>query len=71
MPAVKRTYTTNQGEAWDQTAKAIWGSEGMTHHLLAANPGYRDMVFFPAGLVLNVPDVEPPVNEEPPPWKER
>ena len=65
------TYTTSQGEAWDQVAYAIWGRENMAHHLLAANPTHRDVIFFPADLVLTVPDVEVEPIEEPPPWQER
>ena len=62
-------YITSQGEAWDQAAKRIWGFESLTHELLAANPQYRALILFPAGLKLTVPEIEIPTNEEPPPWK--
>ena len=71
MPISPATYTVYQGQTWDQVAFDLWGREGMTHHLLAANPTYRHLVFFPAGLVLAVPAVEVPPIEEPPPWQER
>lgn len=70
MSAAK-TYMTNQGEAWDQIAKRLWGSETMVHHLLAANPDQRHVVIFSADIALTVPDVAPPVQEEPPPWQSR
>ena len=70
MPAA-RTHITSQGEAWDQVAKKLWGSESLAHDLLAANPRHRDLILFPAGIELTVPDIEIPVSEEPPPWKER
>ena len=65
------SFTAYQGQTWDQVAKELWGREGMTHHLLAANPQHRHLVFFPAGLVLAVPAVKAPPIEEPPPWQER
>lgn len=36
----------------------------MTRGLIDANPEYADVVFFPAGVDLTVPDVEAPVSAE-------
>lgn len=64
------TYTTKQGQAWDQVAKEALGSEKLMHHMLQANPEHRLTVFFSAGTVLTVPKVDR--NQQPetlPPWK--
>ncbi|MCB2186939.1 MAG: tail protein X [Deltaproteobacteria bacterium] len=66
-----KTYTTIEGQAWDQVAYRIWGREDMTHHLLAANPDVAHLVTLPADLKLVVPDLTPPAQVLPPPWKER
>jgi len=65
-----KTYTTKQGQAWDQVAKEVLGSEKLMHEMLRANPEHRYTMFFSAGTVLTVPDVEV-VNqpENLPPWK--
>lgn len=65
------TYTTIQGDMWDAVAYRLWGNEGLFHRLMAANPRHRDLVVFPAGIVLAVPDVTPEltVKAVDPPWK--
>lgn len=71
MSATKRTYTTSQGQCWDEIARALWGREALMHHLMAANPVHRGVVVFVADVVLAVPDVAITPNEEPPPWQQR
>lgn len=64
------TYTTIQGQAWDQIAREALGDEKLMHHMIRANPEHRRVVFFSAGVSLKIPDVKkenrPP---ELPPWK--
>lgn len=64
-------YMTSQGDMWDAIAYRLWGNEALFHHLLAANPRHRDIVVFPAGIVLAVPDITPEltVKAVDPPWK--
>lgn len=57
-------YRTIQDDTFDAAAYRIWGRESMTRGLIDANPEYADVVFFPAGVVLTVPDVEAPVSAE-------
>ena len=57
-------YRTIQDDTFDAAAYRIWGRESMTRGLIDANPGYADVVFFPAGVVLTVTDVEAPVSAE-------
>jgi phage tail protein X len=51
-------YVTKQGETWDTIAAKIWGFEHLCTDLLRANPEYRNIVYFSAGTVLNIPDVD-------------
>lgn len=65
------TYTTVQGDMWDMIALAVYGSEQQMHNLLAANPVHRETVFFSAGVVLTVPEIDTAtINEALPPWKQ-
>ena len=57
-------YRTIQDDTFDAAAYRIWGRESMARGLIDANPGYADVVFFPAGVELTVPDVEAPVSAE-------
>jgi phage tail protein X len=63
------TYTTAQGETWDTIAVAVWGSEHLCTTLLQANPEYRNVLYFSAGTVLEIPDVDTStVSDTAPPW---
>ena len=70
-----RTHTTTQGETWDLIAYDWYGDaakrpELHMHHLLAANPDYRETVVFDGGITLTIPeDPEPSASESLPPWK--
>ena len=64
-------YITVQGDKWDFIAYKALGSEAWMDRLMAANTAYLDYYIFPAGIVLELPDVE---GEQPssiimPPWK--
>lgn len=63
--------TSSQGDTWDLIAKRELGSEMLMHALMAANPQYRDLIVFPAGKRLALPQVSPRPEEVPPPWKRR
>jgi phage tail protein X len=64
------TYITLQGDAWDAIAYRLWGEERFMAELMAANPEYLDVLIFPAGVVLAIPDMD--VSARPPktlpPW---
>lgn len=63
------TITTSQGDSWDGLAYRLWGEERLFDQLMRANPAHLDVVVFPAGVVLLVPDVETPTQTlELPPW---
>lgn len=66
-----RTYRTIQGDTWDIIAYREYsniGGERLLHHLIEANSDYVDTVIFPAGVVLNVPDIDIPKSDTLPPW---
>lgn len=64
-----KNYTTLQGDAWDAIAYRLWGHESLFVRLMDANPQYLDVVTFPPGINLLVPEIDAPVSEmEMPPW---
>ncbi|MCD8199802.1 MAG: tail protein X [Coriobacteriaceae bacterium] len=64
------TYTTMQGDTWDAIAYKVYGSCSYVGYLLNANQHYSDIFIFPAGIVLNVPEVEEETVSTLPPWKQ-
>lgn len=63
------TYTTVQGDMWDSIAYRLYGDEGGMNALIAANPSYIDVMVFPAGVVLAVPNYIKPTANTLPPWR--
>ena len=66
---MSRTYTTVQGDMWDEIARRELGSEEHTGSLMWANRAYLDYYTFPAGITLVLPDVSPKKASGLPPWK--
>ena len=62
------TYTTTQGDMWDLIAKRLYNEEASLNVLLEANQQYADIVVFPAGIVLEVPEYTAPVTSMLLPW---
>mgnify|MGYP002852995129 CR=1 FL=1 len=66
-----RKYRTIQGDTWDIVAYRVYpdiGGEKLLHYLIDANSDYIDTVIFPAGVVLNVPEIDIPKPSTLPPW---
>lgn len=61
-------YTTIHGQAWDQISKEVYGTEMNAGRLMAANPKLLDTFIFPAGVVLETPDIEEQETNLPP-WR--
>lgn len=62
-------YRTIQGDTWDMIAKSVYGAEKHMDYLMANNFQLLDYVIFPAGLLLNVPELPKEQTEELPPWR--
>lgn len=63
------TYTTTQGETWDEIAYKVYGSEKYVTILMENNHPFLDTLVFSAGTVLNIPDLPEYDDEELPPWR--
>lgn len=67
-----KTITTKQGDTWDIIAKREYGKETCMNILIRANFPHRKIALFPAGIVLNVPEIDRTViNEKLPIWKRK
>ena len=65
-----KTYYTIQGDMWDGIAKKLYDDKSGVNALLEANQQYADIVVFPAGIILDVPDYEKPTPTNLlPPWR--
>lgn len=63
------TYTTKQGDMWDSISFEQYGSESFTDDLMNANMDYRKYYTFPAGIVLDIPEIDTTTKITTPPWK--
>lgn len=66
-----KTYTTKQGDMWDSIAFRELGSCSYTDDLMNVNQDKLTYFSFPAGIELNLPDIETDelISESTPPWK--
>ncbi len=62
-------YTTVQGDMWDVIAKKVYDDEAGMNVLMEANTDYAEVVVFPAGVSLTVPDWDAPATSLLPPWR--
>lgn len=62
------TYTTIQGQTWDMISKEVYGTEMNAGRLMEANPKQLGVFIFPAGIVLDIPEVEEQESNLPP-WR--
>ena len=66
-----RKYLTISGDTWDMIAFKVYeglGGEKLTSALIEANSGHIHTVIFPAGVELNIPEVNAPASKSLPPW---
>lgn len=64
-----KSYKTISGDTWDTVALKAMGSEKHTDKLMKANISRRLTVIFPAGVTLQIPEVEAEAPAGLPPWK--
>lgn len=64
------TYKTRQGDTWDAIAHNQLGDVAFTDRLMMLNGKYLNYYTFPAGIVLELPDMEKKQETAPVPWKQ-
>lgn len=64
------TYTTVQNDTWDIIAKKVYGNELYADYLMQNNYKHLDTFLFPAGTVLNTPEVQTTTDSTLPPWRD-
>lgn len=62
-------YTTIAGDMWDGITYKTLGRENYMDQVMKANPQYRHLVVFPAGITLVIPEVKAKPETSLPPWK--
>lgn len=62
-------YTTIQGDTWDMIAKKVYGDEKKLDVLMAANFDSLDYVVFPAGVAVNIPELDGQADSDLPEWR--
>ncbi len=63
------TYTTIQGDTWDVIAHKELGDVKYTGNIMMANLKHHSYFVFPAGITLQIPDVDTTQPSAPVPWK--
>lgn len=61
-------YTTISGDMWDLIAFKNYGTEKVFPKLIEANPQYCEIVIFPAGIILTLPEIDTTELADLPPW---
>ena len=63
------TYTTKQGDTWDGIAYSELGSCKHVSALMRRNGKHLHYLSFPAGIELELPELEDRPDAALPPWK--
>ena len=63
------TYKTIQGDTWDLIAYKLFGSEKYMKNLIEANWPLLDVLIFPSGIELSVPDLPEEQDDDLPLWR--
>lgn len=61
-----KTYKTQENDTWDLIAFKIFGDTKYTLELLKINSDLTKTVFFPAGVLLKIPDIKESKGDVPP-----
>lgn len=62
------TYTTKQGQTWDEIALEVYGDEKYADFLMQNNFELLEELIFSAGTTLNTPELILEVEGDNPPW---
>lgn len=63
------TYKTVQGDTWDMIAKKVYGDEKRLDYLMAHNFLLLNYFVFPAGVIVQTPDMKEDTISELPEWR--
>lgn len=69
MVKLEKTYTTIQGETWDEIAYKVYGGEEYAAFLMKNNYLYLDVLVFSSGTILKTPELPEEKDDELPPWR--
>ena len=64
-----KEYRTIQGDTWDWIAKKVYGNEKRLDVLMENNQNLLDVLIFPAGVTLQIPEELPESTEDVPAWR--
>lgn len=65
-----KTYTTIQGDTWDIISYNVYGDENYINILMENNYDLLDTFIFPAGVVVNIPEInDSPKVDDLPAWR--
>lgn len=64
-----KEYRTIQGDTWDLIAKKVYGNEKRLDILMENNQDILDILIFPAGVTLQIPEDLPENAEDVPTWR--
>lgn len=64
-----KEYRTIQGDTWDWIAKKVYGNEMRLDVLMENNQDLLDILIFPAGVNLQIPEELPESAEDVPAWR--
>lgn len=62
-------YITVQGDTWDKIAYNLYGDEAYMKYLVEENQEYLDILVFPSGITLSVPEIPEDAEEDMPEWR--
>lgn len=62
-------YTTKSEQQWDEIALEVYGDEKHADILMQANPQELGTYQFPAGVILNTPELQEEQTPTLPPWR--
>lgn len=61
-----KTYTSVENDTWDLIAFKLFGDCKYTYNILKMNTDFTKVVFFPAGVILKIPDINESGGDVPP-----
>lgn len=64
-----KQYETAQGDTWDLIAKREYGDEKKLDALMENNYNLLDYVVFPAGIMVNIPEISRDKRQGLPDWR--